>query len=374
MPRLKLLRLFFFLLSVSFFLINRFPPPRIDHRVFLDANAYGAHLNEAQQPGLQATDQFTADDDFLNDDDFWDAKISEILAGDNSRNVDQANEVNRVMTTFNLNPYEILNVRFDASPRNISATYRKVAALIHPDKCSHPAAREAFERVKESYDALRSNKTSSRLRYMIGGTRKMMLEEKESELRKAGIGSSLVNDLLDGKDKNTETKDDPVIKALADWQKSDEFHHEWKMRLRESLIQAEWRIQRHEEYNAGAEERRKLYEREKNAKLEAERERKRQWEAHRDSRIRSWHEFLRHEEERVQQRKKLKLGEDDSVNSDGADTIDSDTVQRIQLPYKFPDEGPRLKPAIQRTLLMEEMPQADSEDYRFITNENAFKT
>jgi hypothetical protein len=65
-----------------------------------------------------------------------------------------------------LNPYEHLNLHFDAQPEDVKRQYRKarfarpscaplltarcffgwkISLMVHPDKCKHPRAREAFE-------------------------------------------------------------------------------------------------------------------------------------------------------------------------------------------------------------------------------------
>jgi hypothetical protein len=78
----------------------------------------------------------------------------------------------RVLSCFKLNPFEFLNLRFDASPEDVRRQYRKVRGLsavplpvcscatgavvdahsppqislmVHPDKCRHPRSRDAFE-------------------------------------------------------------------------------------------------------------------------------------------------------------------------------------------------------------------------------------
>lgn len=49
------------------------------------------------------------------------------------------------MWAFKLNPFEKLNLRFDATPEEVRKQYRKLSLLVHPDKCSHPQAASAFD-------------------------------------------------------------------------------------------------------------------------------------------------------------------------------------------------------------------------------------
>ena len=59
--------------------------------------------------------------------------------------MDRDNEVNRILGAFKLNPMEQLGLRFDASLDDIKRQYRKASLLVHPDKCKHPRAQDAFE-------------------------------------------------------------------------------------------------------------------------------------------------------------------------------------------------------------------------------------
>ena len=79
--------------------------------------------------------------------------------------VSQPDSPRSVLSCFKLNPYEHLNLRFDSQPDEVKRQYRKVrrqssartprlaslksraqiSLMVHPDKCKHPRAREAFE-------------------------------------------------------------------------------------------------------------------------------------------------------------------------------------------------------------------------------------
>lgn len=49
------------------------------------------------------------------------------------------------MWSFKLNPYERLNLRFTATPEEVRKQYRKLSLMVHPDKCKHEKAAEAFD-------------------------------------------------------------------------------------------------------------------------------------------------------------------------------------------------------------------------------------
>ncbi|KAM1394165.1 hypothetical protein ACFX2F_030250 [Malus domestica] len=51
--------------------------------------------------------------------------------------VERDNQVLRILSCFKLNPFEYLNLPFDACS-SVSSL------MVHPDKCKHPKAKEAF--------------------------------------------------------------------------------------------------------------------------------------------------------------------------------------------------------------------------------------
>lgn len=61
------------------------------------------------------------------------------------KDVDRDNEVNRILWAFKLNPFEKLNLRFDAAPEEVRKQFRKLSLMVHPDKCKHPQASAAFD-------------------------------------------------------------------------------------------------------------------------------------------------------------------------------------------------------------------------------------
>lgn len=50
--------------------------------------------------------------------------------------------------------YEILGVPRDASARDITASYRRLAKVLHPDVCPSPDAEELFKSINEAYQTL----------------------------------------------------------------------------------------------------------------------------------------------------------------------------------------------------------------------------
>ena len=55
------------------------------------------------------------------------------------------------------NPYSILEIPYDATDDQIKRQYRKLALLIHPDKCRIPQSSDAFHILEEAYSTLLDN-------------------------------------------------------------------------------------------------------------------------------------------------------------------------------------------------------------------------
>ena len=83
------------------------------------------------------------------------------------KETDRDNEVNRILGAFKLNPFEQLGLRFDASVEDARRQYRKVSLLVHPDKCHHPLAKDAFEVLGAANKALLEEEKSAELRYVL---------------------------------------------------------------------------------------------------------------------------------------------------------------------------------------------------------------
>jgi DnaJ family protein C protein 8 len=194
--------------------------------------------------------------------------------------VDRDNEVNRVLWAFKLNPYEKLNVRFDATPEDIRRAYRKASLMVHPDKCKHPQAAAAFEVLGQAQKELLDESRRAALDFA--------LQHAREEVRKA---------------RRKETKHDTAVRlaALLDeggregveaaWEAGEEFHARWRDKARELLASTEWRKRKltariTDETSRAKEEGREGREKAKKARAE-----EKQWEAEREERVGSWRTF-----------------------------------------------------------------------------------
>ncbi|GLC34712.1 hypothetical protein PLESTB_001231500 [Pleodorina starrii] len=198
------------------------------------------------------------------------------------KEVDRDNEVNRILWAFKLNPFEKLNLRFDATAEDVKRQYRKLSLMVHPDKCKHPQASTAFDILGEAQKELvDEEKRESLLK---------VLEVAKEELRK---------------ERRKETKHDNLVRVAsllheegrdgieAEWEKTDEFHERWKMKARDVLARSEWR--KRKLGKRLKEETLRLEEKEKEVKerVKAKKEHEKQWENTRDQRVTTWHDYLK---------------------------------------------------------------------------------
>ena len=64
-------------------------------------------------------------------------------------------ELNRVLTSFKLDPYDVLNLLYTADDNDISKAYRNISLKIHPDRCHESLkidAQNAFSKIAQAKD------------------------------------------------------------------------------------------------------------------------------------------------------------------------------------------------------------------------------
>jgi DnaJ family protein C protein 8 len=144
---------------------------------------------------------------------------------------------------------------------DIKKRYRERSLLIHPDKCHHPQAPVAFDRLKTAQEGLLDEKKRALLDEAIADARMLLIR------------------------KHKWTVDSPELQE-------EEFIPEWRDKTREVLVEEELRRRRRRQAEMREEGRQKAKE---EAEME-ERRKKREWEAEwertRDDRIDSWRDFV----------------------------------------------------------------------------------
>ncbi|KAF9360826.1 hypothetical protein BGX34_007481 [Mortierella sp. NVP85] len=171
-------------------------------------------------------------------------------------------EVERIMACFKLDPYDILELDVGCTEKDIKMTYRRKSLMIHPDKVSHPKARDAFDLLKKAETDL-----------MDPGKRNFLngiIDEAKFEVKKAQPLNMVPTDPF---------FTSPVYKSLV------------KQKTKDLLIESELRKRKliRKEMEAEGEVARKQDE------VISERKRKQEaqkvWEDSRDDRVQGWRNF-----------------------------------------------------------------------------------
>ncbi|PRQ35592.1 putative DnaJ domain-containing protein [Rosa chinensis] len=73
---------------------------------------------------------------------------------ESANQADRFEEVTRIMEAEDDSLYEILGSNHNVSADNIKKRYWKLSLLVHPDKCSHPQANQAFVKLNKAFKEL----------------------------------------------------------------------------------------------------------------------------------------------------------------------------------------------------------------------------
>ncbi|WVN85566.1 uncharacterized protein L203_100714 [Cryptococcus depauperatus CBS 7841] len=193
-------------------------------------------------------------------------------------------EVERIMKSFKLNPYDVLDLPLSASESDVKKQYRRKSLLIHPDKFKHERGPESFDLLKKAHDQLI---TEDKRRDID-----MIMKHARTQVLKTILGSGFTTNVSD---------DDPRLANL-----SPPFDQQIRAKGREILVEDELARRRKQKLayvNEGAEK----------AKVEADvaARRKKQeehakWEERRDERIQGWREFT-HKTDKKKKKKSLNV-------------------------------------------------------------------
>ncbi|KAK7279718.1 hypothetical protein RJT34_24775 [Clitoria ternatea] len=79
------------------------------------------------------------------------AMVSE---AESANEAERFEEVTRIMEVEADSPYDVLGVNHNMSSDNIKKRYWKISLLVHPDKCPHPQAHQAFIKLNKAFKEL----------------------------------------------------------------------------------------------------------------------------------------------------------------------------------------------------------------------------
>lgn len=184
-------------------------------------------------------------------------------------------EVDRILAAFKEDPFTLLELDVFSRPatdsriqqaeryptlNDIKKAYRNKSLLLHPDKCSHPKAPDAFALLKKAETDLTDEARRIELFEMVDEARAQVLRDK-------GLTSSSAN-----------KPSDKEMGALMRWK--------WRKLCEDNNNRA--KILRANEVERKAKQ---------DAERDAERKRKidheKQWEATRDERVNNWRSFVK---------------------------------------------------------------------------------
>eukprot|EP00271_Cylindrocystis_brebissonii_P023041 TRINITY_DN9222_c0_g1_i2.p1 TRINITY_DN9222_c0_g1~~TRINITY_DN9222_c0_g1_i2.p1 ORF type:complete len:245 (+),score=53.44 TRINITY_DN9222_c0_g1_i2:198-932(+) len=203
-----------------------------------------------------------------------DALLKEFLA--EVSGVERDNEVVRVLSCFKLNPYEHLNLAFDSTVDDVKRQYRKISLLIHPDKCHHPQAKEAFAALAKAQQLALDPEERAYVTSICNIARDELRTERKRQLKKD----------------NAQQIRSTVDESRADhYENSDEFRQKWKVKVREIMTEQEWRRRKMQKRISEEEGRLKTDEAETRESHKRKKEHEEKWEETREGRVSSWRDF-----------------------------------------------------------------------------------
>lgn len=124
-------------------------------------------------------------------------------------------EVERILAPDVGNAYELLRLRVGASAEMLKKRYWKLSLLVHPDKCTHPQAHEAFTALNQAFKDLQDPTKRTKIDQQI--QEKETREEFEAELkakREAAEWRKIRGESLPGDDALLET---PKVMVRDEW-------------------------------------------------------------------------------------------------------------------------------------------------------------
>ncbi|KAJ6513138.1 DnaJ domain-containing protein [Mycena sanguinolenta] len=104
-----------------------------------------------------------------------DAELERLLSKTAS-SIASSEEVERMLKSFKLNPFDILDIDESSTPEEIKKRYKQLSLLIHPDKNPHPRAPEAFDLLKKAESELSDEAKRENMDAIIAQARSLILK------------------------------------------------------------------------------------------------------------------------------------------------------------------------------------------------------
>ena len=177
-------------------------------------------------------------------------------------------QVERLTSREYFSAYDVLSISPGSDMKTVKLQYRKLSALVHPDKCKHVKAHDAFLVLKKAYDDLQSSDYTDKYTEVIQVAREVVLQRRTKENQDR---QNLGEELLPTEGPEFEQAVREECESLI--QKEEE-ERERAQRIRasnEALL---------------AESRRKA-----NREAKETKRKRKQWDAKLDSRVAGWRQF-----------------------------------------------------------------------------------
>ncbi|CAA3032076.1 Hypothetical predicted protein [Olea europaea subsp. europaea] len=100
-----------------------------------------------------------------------------VTEAESANEAERFEEITRIMGADDDSPYDILGVNKNMSADNIKKRYWKLSLMVHPDKCSHPQAHQAFVKLNKAFKDLQDPDKRKAL------DDKIKLKEEQEELK-----------------------------------------------------------------------------------------------------------------------------------------------------------------------------------------------
>ncbi|ODQ65287.1 DnaJ-domain-containing protein [Nadsonia fulvescens var. elongata DSM 6958] len=184
----------------------------------------------------------------------------DLLLSKESSDLNKDKEIERILNTFRLDAYSVLDLQPGCTTKDIRLQYRKKSLLIHPDKTANKQAPDAFDRLKKAEDELQDEKKRAFLDQSFSDARRLLIQEKKWSI------------------------DDERLKG-------DEFLSEWRDKTRDILVENELRRRKLANIQMEEEGRQKRKAEEMAEEKKKNIEAKKSWEENRDMRVGKWREY-----------------------------------------------------------------------------------
>jgi DnaJ family protein C protein 8 len=177
-------------------------------------------------------------------------------------------QVQRLTSKIFSSAYEVLLLGHDADEKTIRNQYRKLSALVHPDKCKHPKANEAFHILKKALDDLMDPNYQDKYKEIMPIARERVYKRRRAE-----------------NPDRMRRGEDPLELEGTDFEKAVLEECELIMKQEAEEMEYADKVRRSNEERLEENRKRRIAER------DAERKRQKQWERTREQRVAGWRSF-----------------------------------------------------------------------------------